>query len=324
MVKAIRIHEHGGPEKLVWEDVEVGAPGQGEIRVKHHAVGLNFIDTYQRSGLYPLPNLPAVMGMEGAGEVVAVGPGVTEFKEGDRIAYANPMGSYSEERNMIADRAVKLTAGIPYESAAAMMLQGMTVRYLLRETHKVGPETTLLFHAAAGGVGLIACQWAKHLGATVIGTAGSDEKCAMAKAAGATHTINYKTENFVERVKEITGGKGCDVVYDSIGQDTYPASLDCLKPLGLFVTFGNASGPIKNFDVGSLGPKGSLYVTRPTLFTYTSKRADLLANAADLFQVVESGAVKIQVNQTYPLAEAAQAHRDLESRATTGSTIFKP
>jgi NADPH2:quinone reductase len=324
MVKAIRIHEHGGPEKLVWEDVEVGDPGVGEIRVKHHAVGLNYIDTYQRSGLYALNNLPAVLGMEGAGEVVAVGEGVSEFQEGDRIAYANPMGSYSEERNMIADRAVKLTDGVPYETAAAMMLQGMTVRYLLRETYKVGPETTLLFHAAAGGVGQIACQWAKHLGATVIGTAGSDEKVAMAKAAGASHGINYETENFVERVKEITSGNGVDVVYDSIGQDTYPASLDCLKPLGLFVTFGNASGPITNFDVGGLGPKGSLYVTRPTLFTYTAKRADLLANAADLFSVVESGAVKIAVNQTYPLSEVAQAHRDLESRATTGSTIFKP
>ena len=324
MVKAIRIHEHGGPEKLVWEDIDVGAPGAGEIRVKHHAVGLNYIDTYQRSGLYPLPALPAVMGMEGAGQVVAVGSGVDDLKEGDRVAYANPMGSYSEERNMVADRAVKLTDGVSYETAAAMMLQGMTVRYLLRETYKVGPETTLLFHAAAGGVGLIACQWAKHLGATIIGTAGSAEKVEMAKAAGATHGINYKTENFVERVKEITDGNGVDVVYDSIGQDTYPASLDCLKPLGLFVTFGNASGPIKNFDVGSLGAKGSLYVTRPTLFTYTAKRADLLANAADLFDVVESGAVNIKINQTYPLAEAAQAHRDLESRATTGSTIMIP
>lgn len=324
MVKAIRIHEHGGPEKLVWEDVDVGAPGAGEIRVKHHAVGLNYIDTYQRSGLYPLPELPAVMGMEGAGQVVAVGSGVDDLKEGDRVAYANPMGSYAEERNMVADRAVKLTDGISYETAAAMMLQGMTVRYLLRETYKVGPETTLLFHAAAGGVGLIACQWAKHLGATIIGTAGSEEKVETAKAAGATHGINYKTENFVERVKEITDGKGVDVVYDSIGQDTYPASLDCLKPLGLFVTFGNASGPIRNFDVGGLGAKGSLYVTRPTLFTYTAKRSDLLANAADLFEVVESGAVNIKVNQTYPLADAAQAHRDLESRATTGSTVLMP
>jgi len=324
MVKAIRIHEHGGPEKLVWEDVDVGAPGEGEIRIKHHAVGLNYIDTYQRSGLYPLANLPAVMGMEGAGEVVEVGSGVSDFNQGDRVAYANPMGSYAEERTMPAARAVKLNDGISYDQAAAMMLQGMTVRYLLRDTYKVGPGTTMLLHAAAGGVGLIACQWAKHLGATVIGTAGSDDKIAKAKAAGAAHGINYRTENFVERVREITGGEGVDVVYDSIGQDTYPASLDCLKPFGLFVTFGNASGPIKNFDVGSLGAKGSLFVTRPTLFTYTDKREDLLANAHDLFEVVESGAVEIQVNQTYPLSEAAQAHRDLESRATTGSTIFKP
>ncbi len=324
MVKAIRIHEHGGPEKLVWEDVDVGAPGEGEIRVKHHAVGLNYIDTYQRSGLYPLANLPAVMGMEGAGEVVEVGAGVADIAAGDRVAYASPMGSYAEERLMPAERAVKLPDGIAYDTAAAMMLQGMTVRYLLRETFKVGPETTMLLHAAAGGVGLIACQWAKHLGATIIGTAGSDEKVALAKAHGCTHGINYNTENFVDRVKELTDGKGVDVVYDSIGQATYPASLECLRPRGLFVTFGNASGPIKNFEVGLLGPKGSLYVTRPTLFTYVAKRADLLANAADLFEVVGSGAVKIAVNQTYALSDAAQAHRDLESRATTGSTIFKP
>ncbi|MEM9027100.1 MAG: quinone oxidoreductase [Pseudomonadota bacterium] len=323
MVHAIRIHEHGGPEMLKWEEVNVGAPASGEIRVKHHAVGLNYIDTYQRSGLYPV-ELPAVLGMEGAGEVLAVGDGVTDFKVGDRVAYANPMGSYTEERLMPAARAVKLPDGISYEQAAAMMLQGMTVRYLLRQTFIVGPETTLLFHAAAGGVGLIACQWAKHLGATVIGTAGSEEKCALAEAHGATHCINYKTEDFVARVKEITDGKGCDVVYDSIGQDTYPKSLDCLRPLGLFVTFGNASGPIKNFEVGTLAGKGSLYVTRPTLFTYTAQREDLLANANDLFAVVSSGAVKIEVNQDYPLKDAAQAHRDLEARKTTGSTILKP
>ncbi|MEL6871695.1 MAG: quinone oxidoreductase, partial [Pseudomonadota bacterium] len=264
MPNAIRIHETGGPDKMKWESVEVGKPGDGQIRVKHKAVGLNYIDTYQRSGLYPV-ELPAVLGMEGAGEVVEVGKGVTRFKAGDRIAYANPMGSYSEERVMPADRAVKLPDGIAFETAAAMMLQGMTVRYLLRQTYIVGPNTTLLFHAAAGGVGLIACQWAKHLGATIIGTAGSDEKIALAKKSGATHMINYRTENFVEKVKEITNGKGVDVVYDSIGADTYPASLDCLKPLGLFVTFGNASGPIKNFDPGLLAQKGSLYVTRPTL-----------------------------------------------------------
>lgn len=324
MVHAIRIHEHGGPDKMKWETVEVGAPGAGEIRVEHKAIGLNYIDTYQRSGLYKLPSLPAVLGMEGAGEVTEVGEGVTEFRPGDRVAYANPMGSYAEERVMPAARAVKLPSAISFEQAAAMMLQGMTVRYLLRQTYIVGPETTLLFHAAAGGVGLIACQWAKHLGATVIGTAGSEEKCNLAKAHGATHCINYKTENFVERVKEITDGKGVDVVYDSIGADTYPKSLDCLRPLGLFVTFGNASGPITNFDVSMLAAKGSLYVTRPTLFTYTAARDDLLENANDLFGVVSSGAVKIEVNQTYPLKEAAQAHRDLEARKTTGSTILKP
>ncbi|MEL6299916.1 MAG: quinone oxidoreductase [Pseudomonadota bacterium] len=323
MPNAIRIHETGGPEKMKWEPVEVGKPGDGQIRVKHKAVGLNYIDTYQRSGLYPV-ELPAVMGMEGAGEVVEVGKGVTHLKQGDRIAYANPMGSYAEERLMPAARAVKVPDKIAFETAAAMMLQGMTVRYLLRQTYIVGPNTTLLFHAAAGGVGLIACQWARHLGATVIGTAGSDEKIALAKKNGATHMINYRTENFVERVKEITGGKGVDVVYDSIGQDTYPKSLDCLKPMGLFVTFGNASGPIKNFDPGVLAQKGSLYVTRPTLFTYTATHEDLKANADDLFSVVSSGAVKISVNQTYALKDAAQAHRDLEARKTTGSTILKP
>jgi NADPH:quinone reductase len=324
MVHAIRIHEHGGPDKLVWEEVEVGAPGEGEIRVKHHAVGLNYIDTYQRAGLYPLPSLPAVMGMEGAGEVAAVGAGVNEFAPGDRVAYANPMGSYAQERLMPAARAVKLPDAIDYQTAAAMMLQGMTVRYLLRETYKVGPETTLLFHAAAGGVGLIACQWAKHLGATIIGTAGSDAKVALAKEHGCTHGINYNTENFVDRVKEITGGKGVNVVYDSIGAATYPASLDCLKPLGLFVTFGNASGPIKSIEPGILGAKGSLYVTRPTLFTYTAAREDLVANANELFDVVAKGTVKIKVNQTYPLSAAADAHRDLEARKTTGSTVLLP
>lgn len=324
MVHAIRIHEHGGPDKLVWEEVDVGAPGAGEIRVKHHAVGLNYIDTYQRGGLYPLPSLPAVMGMEGAGEVVAVGTGVSEFSPGDRVAYANPMGSYAEERLMPAERAVKLPDAVEYQTAAAMMLQGMTVRYLLRETYKVGSDTTLLFHAAAGGVGLIACQWAKHLGATIIGTAGSDEKVALAKEHGCTHGINYNTENFVDRVKEITDGKGVDVVYDSIGAATYPASLDCLKPLGLFVTFGNASGPIKSIEPGILAAKGSLFLTRPTLFTYTASREDLVANANDLFDVVVKGAVKIKVNQTYPLSAAADAHRDLESRKTTGSTVLLP
>jgi NADPH2:quinone reductase len=324
MVHAIRIHQHGGPAVLKWEAVDVAAPSQGQIRVKHHAVGLNYIDTYQRSGLYKLPSLPAVLGMEGAGEVTAVGPGVTDFKAGDRIAYANPMGSYAEERVMPADRAVKLPEGVDYKTAAAMMLQGMTVRYLLRQTCKVGPGTTMLFHAAAGGVGLIACQWARHLGATIIGTTSSEDKIRLAKAHGCTHVINYKTENFVTRVKEITGGKGCDVVYDSIGKDTFPGSLDCLKPLGLWVSFGNASGAIPAFDIGLLAAKGSLYATRPSLFAYTSSRADLLANASELFDVVKKGIVKINVNQTYALKDTAQAHRDLEGRKTTGSTVLLP
>ena len=268
--------------------------------------------------------MPFTLGMEGAGEVTAVGTGVNEFKIGDRVAYAQPIGSYATERVMPADRAVKLPEGIDYKTAAAMMLQGMTVRYLIRKTYKVGPDTTLLWHAAAGGVGLIACQWLKSLGATIIGTAGSDEKCKLAKDAGATHVVNYKTENFVERVKAITGGKMCDVVYDSVGKDTFPASLDCLKPLGLFVTFGNASGPIASFDAGMLAAKGSLYMTRPSLMNYVSTRADLVETANDLFDVVKKGIVKIAVNHTYPLKDAAQAHRDLEARKTTGSIILLP
>jgi NADPH:quinone reductase len=324
MAHAIRVHEYGGPEMMKWEEVEVGAPGQGQFKLKHHAVGINYIDTYHRTGLYKQPAMPFTLGMEGAGEVTAVGPGVTEFKVGDRVAYAQPIGSYATERVMPADRAVKIPEGIDYKTAAAMMLQGMTVRYLLRKTYKVGPDTTLLWHAAAGGVGLIACQWAKSLGATIIGSAGSDDKCKLAKAAGATHTINYKTENFVERVKAITGGRMCDVVYDSVGKDTFPASLDCLKPLGLFVTFGNASGPIAAFDAGILAAKGSLYMTRPSLMNYTSTRSDLVETANDLFDVVKKGIVKIAVNHTYPLKDAAQAHRDLEARKTTGSIVLLP
>ena len=268
--------------------------------------------------------MPFTPGNEGAGEVTAVGEGVTDLKVGDRVAYAGAIGAYADERLAPADKLVKLPDAIPYETGAAMMLQGMTVQYLLRRTYKVGPETTLLMHAAAGGIGLIACQWAKHLGATIIGTASSDEKCALAKAAGATHMINYKTENFVERVNQITGGKKCDVVYDSIGKDTFPASLDCLKPLGLFVTFGNASGPIDAFNAGILAAKGSLYMTRPTLNTYTATRADLVATAKDLFDVVASGAVKINVNHKFALKDAAQAHKDLEGRKTTGSIILLP
>jgi NADPH2:quinone reductase len=323
MVHAIRVHQTGGPEALTWESVDVGAPGPGQVRLKQHAIGVNYIDTYQRSGLYKLP-LPLVPGNEGAGEVVAVGAGVTEFKVGDRGAYAGAAGGYAEERLLPADRLVKLPASIDYKTAAAMMLQGMTVRYLLRQTYKVGPGTTMLLHAAAGGIGLIAAQWAKHLGATVIGTAGSDEKCKLAKEAGCTHVINYKTEDFVKRTRELTNGQGVDVVYDGVGKDTYPASLDCLKPLGLFVSFGNASGAVQNFDLLALMNKGSLYATRPTLQTYVAKREDLVANAAELFDVVSKGIVKINVNHAYPLKDAAQAHRDLEGRKTTGSIVLLP
>jgi NADPH2:quinone reductase len=324
MAHAIRVHKYGGPEVLQWEEVEVGAPGQGQVKLKQHAVGLNYIDVYFRTGLYPQPSLPFTPGMEGAGEVTAVGPGVTDLKVGDRVAYANPPGSYATERLIPAERVVKIPDGIDYKTAAGMMLQGMTVRYLLRKTFKVGPGTTVLMHAAAGGIGLIACQWAKHLGATLIGTAGTEEKCKLALAHGAAHCINYSKENFVERVKEITGGKGCDVVYDSIGKDTFPASLDCIKPLGLFVTFGNASGPIEGFNAGILAQKGSLFMTRPTLMTYTASRADLVETANDLFDVVKKGAVKIAVNNTYALKDAGQAQRDLEARKTTGSTVLMP
>ena len=323
MVHAIRIHQTGGPEVLKWESVEVPAPGPGQVRLKQHAVGVNYIDVYQRSGLYKLP-LPFIAGSEGAGEVVAVGPGVTDFKVGDRGAYAGAMGGYAEERVMPADRLVKLPDNIDYKTGAAMMLQGMTVRYLLRETYKVGKGTTMLLHAAAGGIGLIACQWARHLGATIIGTVSTDDKAKLAKEAGCTHVINYKTEDFVKRTKELTGGQGVDVVYDAVGKDTYPGSLDCLKPLGLWVSFGNASGAITNFDILALSAKGSLYATRPTLGTYVAKRADLLANANELFDVVGKGIVKINVNHTYPLKDAAKAHADLEARKTTGSIVLLP
>ena len=323
MVHAIRIHQNGGPEVMQWESVEVGEPGPGQVRLKQHAVGVNYIDTYQRSGLYKMP-MPFITGNEGAGEVVAVGPGVTEFKVGDRGAYASPVGSYAEERLMPVDRLVKLPDSIDYKTGAAMMLQGMTVRYLLRQTYKVGKDTTMLLHAAAGGIGLIASQWAKHLGATVIGTVSTPDKAELAKAAGCTHVINYKTEDFAKRTRELTNGHGVDVVYDAVGKDTYPASLDCLKPMGLFVSFGNASGAITNFDILALSAKGSLYATRPTLVTYTAKREDLLANANELFDVVSKGIVKINVNHTYALKDAAQAHRDLEGRKTTGSIVLLP
>jgi len=324
MTHAIQIHEHGGPEVLIWEEVTVGDPGAGEVKIRHHAVGLNYIDVYIRTGMYPVAEFPAVPGMEGAGEVIGVGDGVSDLKEGDRVAYAGPIGGYAQERLIPADRLVKLPEAIDYKTAAAMMLQGMTVQYLFRRTFDVGKGTTMLFHAAAGGVGLIACQWARHLGATMIGTVGSAEKGELAKAHGCTHVINYREEDFVERVKEITNGEGCDVVYDSIGKDTYPGSLDCLKPLGMWASFGAASGPITDFNLGLLAQKGSLFATRPSLFTYVAKRDDLVATANDLFDVVGSGAVKIDINQTYDLKDASQAHRDLEARKTTGSTVLLP
>ena len=322
MVKAVRIHAYGGPEVLIYEDVDVPAPGPGEVRLRQKACGLNYIDCYQRSGAYKLPSLPAVLGMEGAGEVIALGAGVTDLKVGDRVAYAMAVGGYAEERNIAAGRVVKVPTGIDDATAAAMMLQGMTVRYLLRETYPVTANTTMLFHAAAGGVGLIACQWARAIGATLIGTVSSGEKAALAIANGASHAIDTSRENFVERVREITGGKGCDVVYDSVGRDTFPGSLDCLRPRGMWASFGGASGPVPPFEIALLGSKGSLFATRPSLAAYIARREDLLANAAELFSMVESGKIKIAVNQRYPLAGAAQALRDLEARKTTGSTVL--
>ena len=325
MVKAIRIHRTGGPDAMRWEDVEVGAPGPGEVRIRHEAVGLNYIDVYFRTGLYPAPSLPFSPGMEGAGVVEAVGEGVDALAVGDRVAYAAPpVGSYAEQRLMPADKVVKVPAGIDSRQAAAMMLQGMTVEYLLRRTYPVRAGETILFHAAAGGVGLIACQWAKHLGATVIGTVGSDEKAELARAHGCDHPIVYTREDFTDRVRELTDGAGVPVVYDAVGRDTFAGSLDCLRPRGMLVSFGQSSGKVDPFDVGILSAKGSLYVTRPTLMTYTASRADLEASAQALFDVVAGGAVRITVNQTFPLAEAADAHRALESRRTTGSTILVP
>ena len=324
MTHAIRIHQTGGPEVLSWEAVVVPAPAAGEATVRHHAVGLNFIDTYHRTGLYPLP-LPSGIGLEGAGVVEAVGEGVTEVKVGDRVAYAGgPIGAYAEVRNIPAHRLLKLPASISFNAAAAMMLQGLTAAYLLRKTYRVQPGDAVLIHAAAGGVGLIACQWAKAQGATVIGTVGSAAKGELAKAHGCDHVINYSTENFTQRVREITGGEGVPVVYDGVGKDTFMGSLDCLRPLGMMVSYGNASGPVPPLDLILLSQKGSLFVTRPTIMSYTAKRADLDALGAELFEVVGSGKVRIEVNQTYQLAEAAQAHRDLEARKTTGSTILLP
>lgn len=323
MPHAMRVYEYGGPEKLRWEEVQVGAPGEGQVLVRNTAVGLNFVDTYQRSGLYQIP-LPFTPGAEGAGVVEAVGPKVKEFKVGDRVAYSSPIGAYAEVLLRPADRLVKIPAGIDDKTAAAMMLKGLTSQYLLRRTYRVKKGDTILMHAAAGGVGQILCQWARALGATVIGTVGSDEKAALAKKAGCKHVIVTSREKFVERVKEITKGKGVPVVYDGVGKDTFMDSLDCLAPFGLMASFGNASGAVTQFNPGVLAQKGSLYLTRPTLITYTASREALLSAARELFALVKSGKVKIAINQTYPLREAAQAQRDLESRKTTGSTVLIP
>ena len=323
MPHAMRVYEYGGPEKLRWEQVQVGAPGEGQVLVRNTAVGLNFVDTYQRSGLYQVP-LPFTPGAEGAGVVEAVGPKVKEFKVGDRVAYSSPIGAYAEVLLRPAERLVNIPAGIDDKTAAAMMLKGLTAQYLLRRTYRVKKGDTILMHAAAGGVGQILCQWAKALGATVIGTVGSDEKAVLAKKAGCKHVIVTSREKFVERVKEITQGKGVPVVYDGVGKDTFMDSLDCLAPLGLMASFGNASGAVTQFNPGVLAQKGSLFLTRPTLITYTASRAALLSAARELFAVVKSGKVKIAVNQTFPLREAAQAQRDLESRKTTGSTVLIP
>jgi len=322
MSKAIRIQKNGGPEVMEYVDVEVGAPGPGEAQVRHQAIGLNFIDCYFRSGLYPMA-LPSGLGQEAAGDVVAVGAGVTEVKVGDRVAYAGgAAGSYAEVRNMPASRLVKLPSKISYETGAAMMLKGMTVQYLFRRTYKLQKGQTILFHAAAGGVGLIAMQWAKALGVTVIGTVGSPEKAALARKYGADHVILYKQENIVERVREITKGAMVPVVYDSVGKDTFSASIDCLQPFGLMVSFGNASGPVPPLPLTAL--KGTLYITRPSLAPHTEKRENLLEIAGDLMKMVSSGKVSIEIDQRYKLADVVQAHRDLEGRKTTGSTVLLP
>ncbi|UCI05740.1 quinone oxidoreductase family protein [Mesorhizobium sp. B1-1-8] len=325
MSKAIRIHAHGGPEVLTYEDADPGQPGAGQILIRHTAIGLNFIDVYHRSGLYPPPGgLPLIPGSEAAGVVLAVGAGVDWLKPGDRIAYAVNVGAYADERVIAAERVVKVPDGISDEQAAAMMLKGMTAEYLLRRTFKVKAGDTILYHAAAGGVGLILGQWAKHLGATVIGTASSTGKIELASVHGFDHVINYKEQDFVAGVAAITGGRKCDVVYDSVGNDTFPASLDCLRPLGMFVSFGQSSGPIPPFSMSLLAQKGSLFATRPTIFVYNARREDLVASAAALFDVVLSGAVEIKINQRYALKDAGKAQSDLEGRKTTGTTILIP
>ncbi|HEY1997829.1 quinone oxidoreductase [Paraburkholderia sp.] len=324
MVKAIRFDKTGGPEVMKWVDVEVGEPGNGEIRIRQHAVGLNYIDVYFRTGLYPLP-LPGGLGMEAAGEVTAVGPGVTGVKAGDRVAYvARPPGAYAQERVLPAAQVIRLPDAISYEQGASVMLQGLTAQYLLRRTYPVKAGDTILIQAAAGGVGLLVCQWAKALGVTVIGTVGSDEKADIARANGCDHAIVYTRENFTRRVREITNGAGVPVVYDSIGKDTFTASLDCLAPLGMFVSFGNASGPLPPIDSSEFAGRGSLFFTRPTLFTYIGKRGDYEAMSQELFDVLTSGTVKTSINQRYSLAEVGLAHSELESRRTTGSTVLIP
>lgn len=323
MANAIRVHKTGGPECLVYEPYETGQPNPGEVRISHHAVGLNFIDVYHRTGAYPIADSPFIPGLEASGTVTELGAEVTEFTVGDRVAYAGvPIGAYCDERIIPAHRLVKLPDEIDFETGAAMMLQGMTVQYLIRRTFNVKSGDTVVFHAAAGGVGLIACQWLNHLGATVIGTVGSEEKAALAKQHGCHHTVLYREENLIDRVKEITNGEGVPVVYDSVGKDTYESSLDCLQPMGMFVTFGSSSGPVESISPKDLAAKGSLFATRPSLMTYTARREDLLASASDLMDVVKTGDVNIKIDQRYELKNAEQAHRDLESRKTTGSTIF--
>ena len=321
MVHAIRVHQTGGPEVLSWEEVEVGEPGPGQVKLRHEAVGLNYIDVYHRTGLYPQP-LPFIPGVEGAGVIEAVGPDVTFVRSGDRVAYAGPIGSYSEERLIDADRLVKLPDEISFDQAAAMMLQGMTVRMLLRSVHKVEAGETILVHAAAGGVGLIMCQWAKALGATVIGTVSTDEKAQLARAHGCDHPIVYARQDFVAEVGRITGGEKVPVVYDSVGKDTFLKSLDCLHPRGMMVSYGNASGPPDEIAPGLLAQKGSLFLTRPTLFHYIATRDELEQSAAELFELVLSGKLKIEIGQRFALKDAAEAHRQLEARKTTGSTVF--
>lgn len=325
MSRAIVIRNYGGPDVLAWEDFDPGRPQAGEVRIDQRAIGLNFIDIYHRTGLYPLPDFPAVPGMEGAGEVVEVGEGVKDLVPGDRVAYAGlPVGAYAESRCMPADRLVKLPDPISFEEAAAMMLQGMTARYLLKGCYQVGPGTTILLHAAAGGVGLIMCQWAAHLGATIVGTVGSQEKAELARAHGCNHTVLYNDQDFVAAVQELTGGKGVDVAYDSVGQATFSESLKCLRPRGMMVTFGQSSGSVEPLELGTLAAHGSLFLTRPSLMHYTAEREDLLTHAQDLFEVVGNKKVAIRISNRFKLADAAEAHRQLAARTTTGSSILIP